>query len=115
MTTTLITLTNIQLEKNSTATKYAMSNYYPPSQNNGYYSVSDYAVLSVDGNRIRFKNKDCTSLEEWKSHLDSLEEPLYVIYALSNSKTENIELPDLSVYDDSYSITIETSVPATIK
>ena len=59
---------------------YVLSNYYSPNKRTGSYSSSqDYAIMSVDGSRIRFKNKDCSTLDEWLTHLSNLDEPIYVV------------------------------------
>ena len=94
---------------------YVMSNYYKQSNTNTYYCSEDYAVKSVDGNRIRFKNKDYSTLEEWKKWLEGLEEKLYVIYRLATSKEETIELPTISTKEGNYIIDINTNVKPTIE
>ena len=73
-----------------------MSNYYQAQKNGtSYYWNGDYAVISVDGSRIRFKNKDFTTLEEWKNWLSSLENPLYVIYRLATPTSQSVSLPEI--------------------
>ncbi|MBR4999039.1 MAG: hypothetical protein IKY10_04080, partial [Clostridia bacterium] len=58
-----------------------------------YSSSQDYAIMSVDGSRIRFKNKDCSTLDEWLTHLSNLDEPIYVIYRLATPIVKQIVVP----------------------
>ena len=87
---------------------YVMSNYYSADKRDGsYYSNSDYAVMSVDGNRIRFKNKDYNTLDEWRDYLEGLPANLSVLYKLKepietiiNVSNYEIEIDDkISVCD----------------
>lgn len=96
----------------SSTENYVLSNYYSEDKNaNSYYSSKDYAVISVDGSRIRFKNKDCSTLEEWVSHLSSLENKLYVVYKLATPEDpQTIEIPEVKTYEDYTNIEILTSV-----
>lgn len=88
-----------------------MSNYYQAKKDNGIYNWSgDYGVMSVDGSRIRFKNKDFTELDEWKNWLSSLETPLSVIYRLEIPKEETIELPEIATLDGTTIFNIETTI-----
>lgn len=73
-----------------------MSNYYQANKNStSYYWFGDYGVISVDGSRIRFKNKDISTLEEWGNWLSNLETPLYAIYKLETPIYKTIELPTI--------------------
>lgn len=88
-----------------------MSNYYQAKKSeNTYYWPGDYAVISVDGSRIRFKNKDISTLEEWINWLSSLEEKLYVIYRLATPAEETIELPTISTNKGTNIIEVDTSI-----
>ena len=54
--------------------------------NGAYYSSLNYAVMSVDGSRIRFKDIDISDVTTWKSLLvaqNSVGTPLTVMYQLS--------------------------------
>ena len=95
---------------------YVLSNYYlPRKNNNSYYSNEDYGVMSVDGKRIRFKNKDYSTLDEWIAYLSSLDDKLYVLYRLEKTdETEKIELPELSTYEDYTKIEVLTDVEPSI-
>ena len=75
-----------------------MSNYYIQGVSGSYNSSLNYAVISADANRIRFKDKDISTIEDWKNKLvgyaDS-NKPLKVIYQLANETEENIEVPSI--------------------
>lgn len=88
-----------------------LSNYYSNKKNGiNYHSSENYAVLSVDGSRIRFKNKDCSTVEEWKAHLNSLSDSVQVIYALAKDNPEPIELPDISILKGTNKIEVNTQI-----
>lgn len=76
------------------------SNYYLPNKKNGtYFSDNDYAVLSVDGNRIRFKDKDISTLDDWVSRVKEFKNngtPLEVNYQLKTPTESYISLPDIT-------------------
>jgi len=96
-----------------TGKQIVMSNYYPTAiQKNAYSEHSlEYAVLSVDGSRIRFKNKDCSTVDEWKTWITGLGENLYVIYGLAIPTEEPIELPAIPTYEGLTTVTIDTEIP----
>ena len=90
---------------------YVVSNYYENHKMpNSYYSNKDYAVMGVDGGRIRFKNKDCATLEDWKSWISNLNEKLYVCYRLAEPHEEYIELPTISTIRGTTIIDVNTSI-----
>lgn len=75
----------------------ATSNYYP--QYSGTLNSTtemDYAILSVDGSRLRFRDIRYTTLDEFKAFLDTLETPLAVNYILAEPTTEPITAPDFT-------------------
>ena len=95
----------------------AMSNYYP-QYSGKYYSITslDYAVLSVDGSRLRFRDIRYTTLDEWKTFLDTLETPLAVNYILATPTEETISLPALKTFKGTNVISVDTTVlPSNIK
>lgn len=77
-----VTLSNVPDNRYS---NLVLCNYYAPNRTaNTNYSSRNYAVLLADGNRVRFKDKDCLTLEEWLSKVKSFDEggkPLEVVYA----------------------------------
>ena len=79
-------------------TNSILSNYYIKATSGSYNSSLNYAVISADANRIRFKDKDISTIEDWKNKLvgyaDS-NKPLKVIYQLANETEENIEVPSI--------------------
>ena len=90
---------------------YVFSNYYIENKVNGaYYSTLNYAVMSVDGNRIRFKNKDISTVQEWKEWLSSLETPLYVLYRMTTPEEQQIDLPAILTNKNTNIIDIETHI-----
>ena len=94
-----------------------MSNYYP-QYSGRYYSITslDYAVLSVDGSRLRFRDIRYTTLDEWKAFLDTLETPLAVNYILATPTEENISLPALKTFKGTSVMSVDTAVlPSNIK
>lgn len=68
------------------------SNHYSSDkETKSYYSQKDYVVLSVDGDRIRFKNKDISTIEEWVNHVKNYYEsgdPIIVWYKLKTPVTQ---------------------------
>ena len=53
----------------------------------------DYGAFSADGSRLRFKNKDISTVEEWKawlSELSSNDTPFTVVYKLANDVITDI-------------------------
>lgn len=90
---------------------FVLSNYYLSHHlKNTYYSNKDYAVMSVDGSRIRFKNKDYTTLEEWQAYLGTLNTPLSVMYAMSSQSNETVDLPEISTGIGTGTISVDTSI-----
>lgn len=100
--------------KSAVACIKAMSNYYPQHSTSQNSTTSvNYAVLSVDGGRIRFRDIRCTTLDEWKTFLDNLETPLTVDYILATPTEEAITFPELTLPDSNTALILtETSVPA---
>lgn len=95
----------------SNTENYTMSNYYLANKlNNNYYYSGDYSVISVDGSRIRFKNKDYTTLDEWKDWLRGLNENLKVDYVLKTPLETSIELPEIITTSGYNRMTIDTKV-----
>ena len=94
-----------------------MSNYYP-QYSGKYHSITslDYAVLSADGSRLRFRDIRYTTLDEWKTFLDTLETPLAVNYILATPTEENISLPALKTFKGTNVMSVDTAVlPSNIK
>ena len=55
--------------------------------------------LSVDGNRIRFKDKDISTLDDWVSRVKEFKNngtPLEVNYQLKTPTESYISLPDIT-------------------
>ena len=53
----------------------------------------DYGAFSADGSRLRFKNKDISTVDEWKawlSELSSNDTPFTVVYKLANDVITDI-------------------------
>ena len=79
-------------------TNSILSNYYIQGVSGSYNSSLNYAVISADANRIRFKDKDISTIEDWKNKLvgyaDS-NKPLKVIYQLANETEESVEIPSI--------------------
>ena len=96
-----------------------MSNYYAPSKVIGnFYSNSDYAILSVDGSRIRIKDKDVSTVEEIKSKLAGYNDggnPLRVIYHLKTQTEQSINLPSITSVKGTCIIKVEASVKPSMK
>ena len=79
-------------------TNSILSNYYIKATSGSYNSSLNYAVISADANRIRFKDKDISTIEDWKNKLVGYADnnkPLKVIYQLANETEENIEVPSI--------------------
>lgn len=87
--------------KFSDSTNLVLSNYYKADKTTGgYFSSKDYAVISVDGSRIRFKDKDISSVDEWKAKLQTYfnnGNSLKTDYVLVSSTEEDIDvdIPDM--------------------
>lgn len=87
--------------KFSDSTNLVLSNYYKADKaTGGYFSGKDYAVISVDGSRIRFKDKDISSVDEWKAKLQTYfnnGNSLKTDYVLVSSTEEDIDvdIPDM--------------------
>lgn len=89
---------------------YVLSNYYPNVKSGkNYYTSTNYGVLSVDGNRIRFKNKDYTTLDEWKDHVSKLNDKIKVIYKMNKTDYETLDT-DITRINKNSLITVDTNV-----
>jgi len=70
--------------------------------------------MSVDGERIRFKNKNYTTLDEWKSYLGGLSTPISVIYRLKTAaEPQTITLPQIKTLDGTTILSVDTTVSPT--
>ena len=94
-------------------TNSILSNYYIQGVSGSYNSSLNYAVISADANRIRFKDKDISTIEDWKNKLvgyaDS-NKPLKVIYQLANETEENIEVPSIPNLTGNITYSIDTTI-----
>ena len=94
-------------------TNSILSNYYIKATSGSYNSSLNYAVISADANRIRFKDKDISTIEDWKNKLvgyaDS-NKPLKVIYQLANETEENIEVPSIPNLTGNITYSIDTTI-----
>ena len=90
------------------------SNYYIKDKiNKQYYSNMNYAVMSTDGYRIRFKDKDVSNVDEWKEKVKKFKEnniPLKVCYQLASQSEQTIELPNILAGKGNNKVTIETKI-----
>ncbi len=98
-------------EYNSDSIIRTKTNYYKslPGYNNG---SEDYGAFSVDGYRIRIKDKNITALDSWKNKLKEYSDnskPLIVDYVLKNKIEENIEFDNLNITNNTINITINTN------
>lgn len=98
-------------EYNSDSIIRTKTNYYKslPGYNNG---SEDYGTFSVDGYRIRIKDKNITDLDSWKNKLKEYSDnskPLIVDYVLKNKIEENIEFDNLNITNNTINITINTN------
>ena len=73
----------------------------------------NYAVMSTDGYRIRFKDKDVSNVDEWKEKVKKFKEnniPLKVCYQLASQSEQTIELPNILAGKGNNKVTIETKI-----
>lgn len=101
--------------KFSNSTNLVLSNYYKADKaTGGYFSNKDYAIMSVDGSRVRFKDKDISSVDEWKAKLQAYynnKNPLKVDYVLVSSTEEDIDISDiLHTIKGTNVITVDTEI-----
>ena len=91
-----------------------LSNYYNNTNTKiYYYSSADYDVISADAYRIRFKNKDIETLEEWKNHVLNKYNsgiPIKVVYVLMAPTEESIDVPEIPSLTGNVTYTIGTSI-----
>ena len=94
-------------------TNSILSNYYIQGVSGSYNSSLNYAVISADANRIRFKDKDISTIEDWKNKLvgyaDS-NKPLKVIYQLANETEESVEIPSIPNLTGNITYSIDTTI-----
>ena len=94
-------------------TNSILSNYYIKATSGSYNSSLNYAVISADANRIRFKDKDISTIEDWKNKLVGYADnnkPLKVIYQLANETEENIEVPSIPNLTGNITYSIDTTI-----
>ena len=91
-----------------------LSNYYNNTNTKiYYYSSADYDVISADAYRIRFKNKDIETLEEWKNHVLNKYNsgiPIKVVYVLMAPTEESIDVPEIPSLTGNVTYSIGTSI-----
>ena len=91
-----------------------LSNYYNNTNTKiNYYSSADYDVISADGYRIRFKNKDIETLEEWENHVLNKYNsgiPIKVVYVLMAPTEESIDVPEIPSLTGNVTYSVDTSI-----
>jgi len=92
-----ITVSNIKQDTLDKETSDVTCNYdYEDKKYKGtFYSSENYAVLIADVQRIRFKDRDCSTLKEWTDKLKafaSMGKPLKIVYPLATPTNESVDL-----------------------